>query len=184
MRLYTTLILSSLILFYGCNSKKNKKVIQSTDINISTTIQTKQHKSNAYLRTDDNKSITISKTTIQTNICNDTSIIILNIFAPWSKTSISQLQILQNLQKQYKLCIISIATDSDSNNLVLKQHQITYPVIFDLQNKDFIDKISQIINIDKNFKIPMIIIYKNNNYIDNYQGFMPSEMLEFIIKDK
>jgi len=180
VKFYTIIMFFIAFLIIGCGSEENtetkKNKIKSID---------KHHidKSIAYL-TNHSETITISKNKIQTNICQ-TKTIILNIFAVWSKPSLGELEVLDKLQKRKKnVCVISIAIDSDSNTSLANEYKISHKVIFNSQNNNFVDKIANIIHINKNFKLPMSIIYKNNQYIDNYQGLMPFEMLDYIIKDK
>ena len=176
-----------MIVFYGCSSKKEEHIsTENTPIpNVTKSIQKEDipKEDEAYLSLDDNTSIQISSKSIKTDICNDEKLIILNIFAPWDKVSVAQLKILDKLKvEKSDVCVISIAIDSDSNTSLPMEYKISHKVIFDLQNNDFVDKISGIINIDKNFKLPMNIIYKDNQYKNSYQGVMPLEMLRYIIK--
>lgn len=184
MRFYY-LALISVLFISGCGSSKPKEQESNHTTHTLQKPKILQKQSNdAVLKFDTNASIEISPKAIKTNnICQNKQTIIINIFAPWYKLSISQLQTLDKL-KQDDLCIISIAIDSDSNTSLPNRYKISHKVIFGLQNNKFVDKITKIINIDKNFKLPMSIIYKNNTYIDNYQGLMPIEMLNYIIKDQ
>ena len=199
MKFYYFIVLA-VFLASGCGSDKksvviktkedNKTTISKSNINDNTKKrdETKQDKADdaiARLIVDTNQTIEVLKTEIKTNMCHDNKIVILNIFAPWSKVSLAELEALDKLkQKHQDICVISIAIDSDSNTSLPNEYKISHKVIFGLQNNNFVDKIADTIHIDKNFKLPMSIIYKNKGYIDNYQGAMPFEMLDYIIKDK
>ena len=185
MRFYTLIFLLTIVFFYGCNSKKNKQDLSmdTNDTKIQTNIKKQNTKVIASLKLEDNLYIDISSTDIQTNICDNEQFIILNIFAPWAKTSLTQLHVLDQFQAQNNnTCIISIALDSDSNTSLPNIYRISHKVIFGLQNNHFIDKITNIMHIEKNFKLPMHMIYKNNHYKNHYQGVMPLEMLRYMIK--
>jgi len=191
VRFYQIALLTTLLLFsIGCSSKKEKVTSKNDLQNIytnttsyTTATKTVTRSNIVKLTIDNNQTIQISKNHIQTDICHNEKFIIFNIFATWYQNSLQQLKDLDKLTSN--VCIISISIDNnDSNISALYKHKISHKVIFDLQNNKFVDKITKIINIDKNFKLPMNIIYKNNNYIDNYQGVMPFEMLNYIIKDQ
>jgi hypothetical protein len=162
----------------GCN--KTQK-----DDNKPTTKVTKEHNTtkkvqNAVLNLDTNDTIKISAQSIQTTFCESNQTIIINVFATWAKSSLNQLNTLDILEQKHDICILSIALDS--NKTATNISNINHKVIFDLQNNLFIDKITKTINIDNNFKLPLNLIYKNSKFINSYQGVMPYEMLEYIIK--
>ena len=190
MKFYHFMILLTILMLYGCNSKsktEEKKHIpdrQITQPSKSIKQIPKISDNKAILFIDKNTSIEISKTDIKTTLCKTDDTIILHIFAPWMKTSIAQIKSLDKLKSQINqdICILSIAIDSDSNTSITKEYKSNHKILFDLQNNNFIDKISQIIKVDKNFKLPMNIIYKNHKYFNNYQGIMPLEILKHIIK--
>jgi len=168
-----------LVLFIiGCNKTQkddNKPITKVTkEHNITKKVQ------NAILNFDSNDTIKISPQSIQTTLCENNQTIIINVFATWAKSSINQLSILDLLKQKHNTCILSIALDS--NKTATDIPNINYKVIFGLQNNLFVDKITHIIKIDKNFKLPLNLIYKNTRFIDSYQGVMPYEMLEYIIK--
>jgi hypothetical protein len=174
----TSLILLALFII-GCNNTQNddnKSIINHTKIEHNATNEI----SKALLQIDTNDTIQITPQSIQTNMCETNQTIIINIFAPWAKSSISQLAILDLLKQKHNTCILSIALDS--NKTATNVSNINHKVIFSLQNNDFVDKITHMIKIDKNFKLPLNLIYKNTRFIDSYQGVMPYEMLEYIIK--
>jgi hypothetical protein len=162
----------------GCN--KTQK-----DDNKPTTKVTKEHNTtkkvqNAILNLDNNDTIKISSQSIQTTLCESNQTIIINVFATWAKSSLNQLNTLDILEQKHDICIVSVALDS--NKTATNISNISHKVIFGLQNNDFVDKITHMIKIDKNFKLPLNLIYKNTQFIDSYQGVMPYEMLEYIIK--
>ena len=176
----TSLILLALFII-GCNNKQNdnnKSIANHTTIEHNTTNEIPK----ALLQIYTNDTIQITPQSIQTNMCETNQTIIINIFAPWAKSSINQLTILDLLKQKHNTCILSIALDS--NKTVTNMPNINHKVIFDLQNNLFVDKITKIININNNFKLPLNLIYKNSKFINSYQGIMPYEMLEYIIRRK
>ena len=182
MKFYQLTFISAILLFFGCSSKHQEQSEQTKHtIHIEKNSSLQQTK--AILKIDQNSSIIISKDTIQIPYCKNKKFIIINIFAPWFKNSIYQIKSMDKLSSD-NICIISIAIDSDSNLSLLDKYQISHKVIFDLQNNKFVDTITKIIHIDKNFKLPISLIYKNHKYINNYQGIIPIEMLKHIIKDQ
>jgi hypothetical protein len=164
----------------GCSKTQKNDTKPIVDANATIEHNTTTTIPKAILSLNTNNSIQISSFDIQTNLCDDNQTIIINIFAPWAKISQNQLYTLDLLQKNYDVCVVSIAIDS--NETTKQIPNINHKLIYSLQNNDFVDKITQLINIDANFKLPLNLIYKNSNFINSYQGAMPYEMLEYIIK--
>jgi len=192
VRFYGSVIASIVLLVVGCSSShktenREKNITKKTEQKVSTKLRdgTQNSKFIARLVDDNNQTmIQVAPKSIDTNICSD-KVIILNVFATWSKVSIGELEVLDKIKHQNKdVCVVSIAIDSDDKTSLPNSYQVSHKVIFGIQNNKFVDKVASIIHIDKNFKLPMNIIYKNNKYIDNYQGLMPFEMLNYIIKEK
>jgi len=174
-----------LISLWGCSSKKEEKKIVNIKKQSSKTVAKKDKVSNniAKLYIDTNNSIEISKNDIKTDICkqND-STIILNIFATWANTSLIQLKLLDKIQSTKNICIISIALTNDSKTLIQNRYKSLHQVFFHTQNNSFVNKLLEVMDINKKFKLPMNIVYKKHKYLNNYQGVMPLEMLKYIIK--
>jgi len=171
------LILLALFII-GCN--KTQKDDNKPAIKVTKEHNTTKKVQNAILNLDNNDTIKISPQGIQTTLCENNQTIIINVFATWAKSSLNQLNILDILKQKHDVYIVSVAVDS--NKTATNISNINHKVIFGLQNNDFVDKIAHTINIDKNFKLPLNLIYKKTRFIDSYQGVMPYEILEHIIK--
>ncbi len=176
------LVSFSILLFSGCNNKKENK--QTNKAPIKASKENIQNKNEITLHSVNGKNITfIKKNNILKVKGNKNKVILLTFFATWCPPCKAEIPHLINLQNKYKnkLKIISVLLeDGKSDNEIssfIKYNSINYIVTNGEKNFELSNLLGTIQNI------PFMILYNSNGKaITHYLGAIPEEMINSDIK--
>jgi thioredoxin-like negative regulator of GroEL len=182
--LFTLIIITSITLWTGCSDKND-------DTDTPVVIQKKQPKPKPKPKTNfsitdiDQRSTTVSITNGRVSVAKVTQpLVIINLFAPWSAPSCGMIPYLDALQKRYpkELFVIGIVANSDINNEQLrhfmKQQNASYFISNGSENDLLAQALAQFVKEDKEYPIPLTILFKNGKYTMHYVGATPIEMIK------
>lgn len=170
---FTTLLIPfiTLLLFTGCGEETTEDAIVST--------------ASFHLLDTNGKAYTVEKR--GTNFTLDAGsdkIVIFDIFATWCPPCRAEAKHLGNLQKKYgdKLVIMGITIEDDVSNYELEKFKKTYGGDYLISNKAenqaLARSIASTIGVGQQFPIPLMVLYKNGQYITHYVGATPEEMID------
>jgi len=116
-------------------------------------------------------------------------IVMVNFFSTWCPPCRGQIPHLTNLQKKFKenLFILSPLVHDDCDNEKLNKFIIAQKVMFFIssnqkENLKFAHMITPKLGLNKDFPLPLMIIFVKGKYFTHYEGIMPEEMIESDIK--
>ena len=126
---------------------------------------------------------------MEKNIYNFTNIkqpiVMISLFATWCPPCRGQIPHLSNLQKKFKehLFILGALVHDDIKNKRLEKFIIAEKVLFfiSINQKDnlkFAHMITPKLRLDKEFPLPLMILFFKGKYFTHYEGSMPEEMIE------
>jgi len=176
------LIISSLILIFGCNKNDEK----SNDEKSSKKIAKVKHQIYKYEISDiDNRTTDITLTDGKIKVSKVTQgIIILNIFSSWSPASRGMMTCLNDIQQEYKkdLFVIGIMSNSDMSSQelrgLMKKKKINYFISNSHENDELSTQIVKLLGLDTNYPIPLTVMFKDGDYNNHYIGATPIEMIK------
>ena len=121
---------------------------------------------------------------------NDIShpIVLINIFATWCLPCLGEIPYLAALQQKHKdnLFVMGILIDDKQNIHSLQdligKYKINYFISNSKQNDTLSIKLSQALQLPKNFSLPLTIVYKRGKYYTHYEGSVPIEMIDHDIQ--
>jgi thiol-disulfide isomerase/thioredoxin len=175
MRFSTFLIplLTLAIAFQGCNKKES-----SEEALVSTAEFT--------LMDTQGKSYTVEKR--GTNFALDAGkdkVVLFDIFATWCPPCRAEAQHLGNLQKKYgdDLIIMGITIEDDKSNADLegfreKYRAGNYLISNKADNQGLSRAIASTIGVGQQFPIPLMVLYKNGEYVTHYEGATQEEIID------
>jgi thiol-disulfide isomerase/thioredoxin len=114
-------------------------------------------------------------------------IVLLTIFSDNSPPCRGMLPYLNDLQKREKksIFVIGILVNSQMSEKGLREFMKRYGLSFFIStyktNRKLADTLAGVLELPKNYKIPLTIIYKNGKYIIHLSGASPPEMIQNII---
>ena len=166
------------IFFTGCSDKKTK----TKDINNIESIDTFNLSSQN----------TVQKVTIANKkvIFRDVeqAIVVINICLSPCRTCMVENQYLSMLQKRYyqDIFVVGVMANngiSDDNISNFKdKNGLDYFISTSNDNSSFTKLLVKNLNIDKDFNIPLTVIYSEGEYFNHYNGLTPIEMIDFDIQ--
>jgi len=115
-------------------------------------------------------------------------VIVLDVFATWCPPCQAEASHLASLQEKYKdsLLILGITIEDNIKNQELqafrKKYNANYALVNSRENSRLIDAIAQKLKIGSNFGIPLMVMYKDGELINFYQGAVEEEFIESDIK--
>jgi len=115
-------------------------------------------------------------------------VIVLDVFATWCPPCQAEASHLASLQEKYKdsLLILGITIEDNIKNKELqafrKKYNANYALVNSSENSRLIDAIAQKLKIGSNFGIPLMVMYKDGELINFYQGAVEEEFIESDIK--
>jgi len=179
--LLTTLLTISL-LFGACSKEKEK--------------ENATQEANSLLATNDivltslnNKQFVIEKTDTGLKLKDAKGkVIIYDIFATWCPPCQAEASHLASLQKKYKdkLIVLGVSVENNVPNEKLqefkKQHHADYTLVNSSANMRLIDDIAKQLHLERDFGIPLMVMYKDGKLITYYQGATEEEFIESDIK--
>ena len=172
MRITTLIIpLMSLLLLIGCKNDTAEEATVST--------------ASFHLLDTQGKSYVVEKR--GTNFALDEGkdkVVIFDIFATWCPPCRAEAKYLANLQKKYgdKLIVMGVTIEDDVSNDELEQFKKTYGgnylIANKAENQSLARSIASTIGVGQQFPIPLMILYKNGQYVTHYVGATPEEMID------
>jgi len=176
--IYISLIISS-ILFTACSnnsdktdkSKKQDIKKQESMIKKSNEIILKDVEGNSIIITKKDKGYTFS------NAKN--KVVLVSFFATWCPPCKAEIPHLNNLQEKYKndVSIIGISLDVDKSNSDMKKFINDFAINYTITNSPGNEQFAKAVGGVNN--IPYMIMYdKSGNYVTNYLGAVPEEMVD------
>ena len=170
---FTTLIipLISLLLLTGCNNDTAEEAVVST-----ASFHLLDTQGKAYVVEKRGNNFTLDE--------GKDKIVIFDIFATWCPPCRAEAKNLGNLQKKYgkKLIIMGLTIEDDVSNDELEKFKKTYGGNYLISNKaenqSLARSIASTIGVGQQFPIPLMILYKNGQYVTHYLGATPEEMID------
>ena len=111
-------------------------------------------------------------------------VVLFDVFATWCPPCRAEARHLGNLQKKYgdDLIIMGLTIEDDVSNNDLEKFKETYGgqylISNKAQNQDLARAIASTIGVGQQFPIPLMILYKNGQYVTHYLGATPEEMID------
>lgn len=139
----------------------------------------------------DLQSNTYSVTKQQTHFIQDHTdgkVVIYDLFATWCPPCNALAPHLSSIQKKYpkQVIIMGVSIEKDISNdklqAFLHKHRASYTLVNSKDNRALASAIASSIGVGANFPIPLLVMFKDGNYITHYEGLVPEEMLESDIK--
>lgn len=162
------------LFFAGCGEKRNQAAKIDTSI-----IRLKP--------IDSNETIVLQKTNGGLVMKNEAKkLLILDIFATWCPPCRAEAKVLGDIQKKFpnQVRIIGVTVEEEIENAKLRefirQNDAAYTFVNSPQNRAVIDTVKNNLKIEKNFAIPLVVLYKDGKVFQYYIGATEEE---FIISD-
>lgn len=172
MRFSTLIIpLMSLLLLTGCGEESVEDAIVST--------------ASFHLLDSQGKSYVVEKR--GTNFTLDAGkdkVVLFDIFATWCPPCRAEVRHLGNLQKKYgdNLIVMGITIEDDVSNDELEKFKKTYGgeylIANKAENQALARSIASTIGVGQQFPIPLMVLYKNGEYVTHYQGATQEEIID------
>ncbi|MGD9969099.1 MAG: TlpA family protein disulfide reductase [Sulfuricurvum sp.] len=112
-------------------------------------------------------------------------VVLFDIFATWCPPCQAEVMHLGNLQKKYgdDLIVMGITIEDDKSNSDLdafraKYRGGDYRMVNKADNQEFARAIASTIGVGQNFPIPLMVLYKNGEYITHYSGATQEEIMD------
>jgi len=112
-------------------------------------------------------------------------VVLFDIFATWCPPCQAEVQHLGNLQKKYgdDLIIMGITIEEDKSNEELEQFREkykggTYLMANKGDNQPLSRAIASTIGVGQQFPIPLMVLYKNGEYVTHYAGATQEEIID------
>ena len=119
---------------------------------------------------------------------HENKVIMFDIFATWCPPCRAEAPNLTHLQKKYHndLLIIGVTIEDDIPNEKLEffkeKYGADYAIVNSKENERLYRAIASATKVGQRFPIPLMVMYKNGNYLTHYVGQTPEEMIESDIK--
>ncbi|MDA3945629.1 MAG: TlpA disulfide reductase family protein [Helicobacteraceae bacterium] len=115
-------------------------------------------------------------------------VIMFDIFATWCPPCRAEAPNLSHLQKTYsnELLILGVTIEDEIKNSDLeafkKKYGADYAIVNSKENERLYRAIASATKVGQRFPIPLMVMYKDGQYITHYVGQTPEEMIESDIK--
>ncbi|MBD3798361.1 TlpA disulfide reductase family protein [Sulfuricurvum sp.] len=175
MRFSTLLIplVALSLIFHGCGGEES-----SEEAMVSTAEFT--------LMDTQGKSYTVEKrgTNFTLDVGED-KVVLFDIFATWCPPCQVEVKHLGNLQKKYgeDLIIMGITIEEDKSNAELESFREKYRggeylISNKADNQKLARSIASTIGVGQQFPIPLMVLYKNGEYVTHYAGATQEEIID------
>ncbi|HEX5711566.1 MAG TPA: TlpA disulfide reductase family protein [Sulfuricurvum sp.] len=111
-------------------------------------------------------------------------VVLFDIFATWCPPCRAEVRHLGNLQKKYgeDLIIMGLTIEDDVSNDELEKFKEKFKGEYLISNKadnqSLARAIASTIGVGQQFPIPLMVLYKNGQYVTHYVGATPEEMID------
>lgn len=115
-------------------------------------------------------------------------VVIFDIFATWCPPCRLEASHLSNLQKKYgdDLLIIGVTIEEGIDDAKLQgfadQYGADYPLTHGHDDIRLARMIASSVHVGQDFPIPLMVMYKDGDYVTHYVGATPEEMIESDIR--
>ncbi len=115
-------------------------------------------------------------------------VVLFNIFGTWCPPCRAEAPHLARLQEKYSdtFKVIAIPIDPDVSNEELKawkeQYGANYSIVNSKNNKPLANAMASSVKAGQSFPIPLMLMFKDGEYVTHYVGAIPQEMIESDIK--
>lgn len=173
MRFSTLIIplISMALLFSGCGEKSSDETLVST--------------AEFKLLDTNGKSYSVEKRGANFTLdAGEDKVVLFDIFATWCPPCRAEVRHLGNLQKKYgeDLIIMGLTIEDDVSNDDLEKFKQKYGGQYLVSNKAdnqaLARAIASTIGVGQQFPIPLMVLYKNGQYVTHYTGATPEEMID------
>lgn len=112
-------------------------------------------------------------------------IVLFDIFATWCPPCQAEIMHLGNLQKKYgkDLIVMGITIEEDKSNEELDKFREKYRggdylISNKADNQPLARAIASTIGVGQQFPIPLMVMYKNGQYVTHYEGATQEEIID------
>ena len=170
--LFLISLLSAALLFQGCGEDSPEEAMLSTAEFTLTDTQ-----GNSY---------TVEKKGANFELDGaDDKVVLFDVFATWCPPCQAEVKHLGNLQKKYgdDLVIMGVTIEEDKSNAELDEFRTKfgggdYLMTNKGDNQNLARAIASTIGVGQQFPIPLMIMYKNGEYITHYAGATQEEIMD------
>ncbi len=119
---------------------------------------------------------------------HEEKIIMFDIFATWCPPCRAEAPNLAHLQKKYRneLLILGVTIEDNIPNEKIEyfkeEYGADYVIVNSKENELLYRAIASATKVGQRFPIPLMVMYKDGQYITHYVGQTPEEMIESDIK--
>lgn len=160
------------LLFHGCSDESSEDAMVST---AEFSIMDTQGKSYTVEKRGTNFTLEEGKD----------KVVLFDIFATWCPPCRAEVQHLGNLQKKYgdKLIIMGLTIEDDKSNAELEEFRQKYKggdylIANKADNQKLSRAIASTIGVGQQFPIPLMVLYKNGEYVTHYEGATLEEIID------
>ncbi len=165
-------LLSLLLLFQGCSEESSEDTMVST--------------AEFTLMDTQGKSYTVEKRGANFLLDGgEDKVVLFDVFATWCPPCQASVKHLGNLQKKYgeDLIVMGLTIEEDKSNAELEAFQDKYKggdylISNKADNQELARSIASTIGVGQQFPIPLMILYKNGEYVTHYAGATHEEIID------
>lgn len=176
-----SLLLASVVLFFLLQGCSDETVTEADNAMVATT---------GYTLTDTaGQTYTVNKEGENFILQGyEKGVVIYDIFATWCPPCRAEAPHLASLQKKFpnELVILGISIEDNINvaelNDFKNKYDADYRITFGQASIDLSRLIASTIHVGQQFPIPLMVMYKDGQYVTHYSGAVPEEMIESDIK--
>jgi len=166
-----TSLITVAILFQGCGEDSPEDAMVST--------------AEFKLMDTQGKSYTVEKRGTNFTFDGEDKVVLFDIFATWCPPCQAEVKHLGNLQKKYgdKLIVVGVTIEDDKSNSDLEEFRTKYQagdylIMNKADNQPLSRAIASTIGVGQQFPIPLMILYKNGEYVNHYAGATQEEIID------
>jgi len=169
------------LLFHGCSDSTQTQEVDEVNTMVSGT-------SFKLTDTENNTFVVAKKGNDFILKGYEDKVVIYDVFATWCPPCRAAAPSLARLQKEFAndLLILGITIEEDKSNADILAYKTEYGADYTITNsKDNVPlsrSIASTIKVGQRFPIPLMIMYKNGQYVTHYVGAIPEEMIISDIK--
>ena len=166
-------LFSLTLLFQGCHKKES-----SEEALVSTAEFT--------LMDTQGKSYTVEKRGANFTLdAGKDKVVLFDIFATWCPPCQAEIRHMGNLQKKYgkDLIVMGVTIEEDKSNSELDAFREkfgggNYLIANKADNQNFARAVASTIGVGQQFPIPLMVLYKNGQYVTHYEGATQEEIID------
>ncbi len=173
----------SLLFLSGCSDTKKEEHSATQEMN-------KMVDQNSFeLQSLDGETFTVTKEANNFILQGAGSkVVLFNVFGTWCPPCRAEAPHLTRLQKKYNdtFKIVAVPVDEDPSNATLQEWKQTYGADYSIvnskDNRALANALAASVNAGQGFPIPLMLMFKDGQYVTHYVGAIPEEMIESDIK--